>query len=110
MCSTEQTYEQQDHDHIQTVRRETLTLYPADDNLLWSNANQYCNIPKWMHGEYEHLSINAKQIVYRDRASFKTYTMECVHLRDNVAVNANQRTARMLTFSRTQCGMYYLLQ
>lgn len=108
MCTFESSFDQStDHaQHMQTIRSETMTLFPADDHSLWSKVNQYCTIPDWMHGEYEHLSINGKQIVYRDQASFKTYTMECVHLRDDASANANQQNGKMLTYSRTQCGKW----
>lgn len=105
MCSFEPTHAHQPHEQMPTIRSETLTLFPADDHFFWNKANQYCTIPEWMHGEYQHLSINDKQIVYRDHASFKTYTMECVHLRDDSAANATQQSGKMLAFSRTQCGM-----
>nr|CAI5831537.1 unnamed protein product [Callosobruchus analis] len=54
-----------------------------------------CTFPKWMHGEWEHLKVREDTMVYRDRTSFKTYTIKCVGVVED--------SDKYLVFSRTQC-------
>lgn len=108
MCSFESIYGQQDQPIHLKDRSEKIKLYPGDDHTIWNQNNQYCRIPDWMYGEFEYLTINEKHIIYRDHSSFKTYTMECVHLRDDLMTSDNQQSSKILTFSRTQCGMFSL--
>lgn len=64
---------------------------------------QYQRLPVWMHGEFEFLTIDDRQIVYRDQSSFKTYTMECIAYYNTASIE-DSKTVRLLTFSQTQCG------
>lgn len=80
---------------------ETLTLYPiADTN--WPDNHDYCHMPRWMHGHWEHLAVSAQTAVYRDHSSFKTYTMKCAEIANHVPANEND--VKFKVFSRTQCG------
>ncbi|CAH2006229.1 unnamed protein product [Acanthoscelides obtectus] len=54
-----------------------------------------CTFPKWMHGDWEHLIVRGDTMVYRDRTSFKTYTIKCVGVVED--------SDKYLVFSRTQC-------
>lgn len=89
-------------------QNEQFILYSNDD-LTWNHQHEYCNLPEWMHGEFEYLSITHEQLIFRDPVSFKTYTMKCLELFKDTK-NRDQHeetTARVLTLSRTQCGKYW---
>lgn len=89
-------------------RKEILELYPIK-NL--SSAfgqqmhHQYQRLPVWMHGEFDDLTIDDREIVYRDHSSFKTYTMKCIAYYNTASIE-DSKTVRLLTFSQTQCGQY----
>lgn len=72
-------------------REEILTLHPIDPKP-WPGIN-FCRFPSWMHGKWEHLDIKAEQLLFKDHASFKTYTMKCVR---------NHIPDRYLVLSRSQ--------
>lgn len=95
MCSNEPS---KDH-------KELLVLYPNEDSP-WGQEYDYCNLPKWMYGAFEYLTIDEKEVVYRDPVSFKTYVMKCLGLfQDTKNPNHEEETSiRVLTLSQTQCG------
>lgn len=84
-------------------RKEILELYPIKNHSFDHQHHQYQRLPLWMQGDFEFLTIDDKQIVYRDQSSFKTYTMKCIAYY-NTAGNDDSRSVRFLTFSQTQCG------
>lgn len=65
--------------------------------------HQYQRLPVWMHGEFEFLTIDDRQIVYRDQSSFKSYTMNVIAYYNTASIE-DSKTVRLLTFSQTQCG------
>lgn len=81
------------------VHSEILTLYPIRDTR-WPTQHTYCQLPKWIIGQWEHLQISVTNIVYRDHTSFKTYTMKCIQ---NVP-EAVVESGKFKVLSRTQCG------
>lgn len=85
------------------ARNEILELYPIKNHSFEPPIHQYQRLPAWMQGEFEFLTIDDEQIVYRDQSSFKTYTMKCIAYYNTAAIDEST-TARLLTFSRTQCG------
>lgn len=102
-CSSISTVSQTNHADSFTERHELMVLYPSKENA-W-HQHQYCRLPDWMHGHYEYVTINNKEIVYRDHSSFKTYTMKCLENHKNLLNDHNDRNeAKFLSFSRTQCG------
>lgn len=74
----------------------------SSNAFVWPEHQKYCRIPSWLHGEWEHLSVNADVIIYKDPSSFKTYTMKCIEtVLDNKTSNRNE--AKLVVFSKTQC-------
>lgn len=93
LCSSRDMYD----------RKEIFELYPIKNHSTDSHMYQYQRLPTWMHGEFEFLTIDENQIVYRDQTSFKTYTMKCMnYYNTNSADNSN--SVRLLAHSLTQCG------
>lgn len=87
-------------------RKEILELYPIKNYSTFGNQmHQYQRLPVWMHGEFDDLTINDREIVYRDQSSFKTYTMKCIAYYNTASIE-DSKTVRLLTFSQTQCGQY----
>lgn len=84
-------------------RKEILELYPIKNQSADGQFHQYQRLPSWMYGEFEFLTIDDKQIVYRDQSSFKTYTMQVVTYHNAASVEDAQ-SVRLLTYSQTQCG------
>lgn len=84
-------------------RKEILELYPIKNQSADGQFHQYQRLPSWMYGEFEFLTIDDKQIVYRDQSSFKTYTMKVVTYHNAASVEDAQ-SVRLLTYSQTQCG------
>lgn len=84
-------------------RKEILELYPIKNQSAESQFHQYQRLPSWMFGDFEFLTIDDKQIMYRDQSSFKTYTMKAIAYHNAASVEDAQ-SVRMLTFSQTQCG------
>lgn len=80
---------------------EILTLYPIRETDAPDHSN-YCHLPNWMHGQWEHLQINTRNIIYKDHSSFKTYTMKCIQgVYDE---SSTLEAGKYKVFSRTQCG------
>lgn len=75
----------------EATRREMLVLHPMPVKS-WPDVN-FCRLPSWMHGEWQHLTIRPDRIVYKDHTSFKTYTMKCMK---------NPIPDRYLVLSRSQ--------
>lgn len=85
------------------ARKEILELYPMKNHSFDHQTHQYKRLPIWMNGEYEFLTIDDRQIVYRDQSSFKTYTMKCIAYYNTASID-DLKSVRLLTFSQTQCG------
>lgn len=85
-------------------RKEILELYPIKNHSFDHQMHQYQRLPVWMHGEYEFLTIDDHQIVYRDQSSFKTYTMKAIAYYNTASSIVDKKSVRLLTFSQTQCG------
>lgn len=96
LCSTQNMYD----------RKEILELYPIKNKSFEHQHHQYQHLPLWMHGDFEFLTIDDKQIIYRDQSSFKTYTMNCIAYYNNTSAIDDMKSVRLLTFSQTQCGKY----
>lgn len=91
---------------MDSMQSEVLTLYPRDD-IHWPDYQNYCQVPAWMHGHWEHMYINQQIITYKDHSSFKTYTMKCiqdVHGPSKSALVEKKEQIKFKAFSRTQCG------
>lgn len=87
-------------------RKEILELYPIKNHSFdVHQMHQYQRLPTWMHGEFEFLSVDDHQIVYRDQSSFKTYTMKCMAYYNTDSID-DLKSVRLLTYSQTQCGKY----
>lgn len=87
-----------------TERHELLTLFPNKENS-WNQQHHYCELPEWMHGHFEYMTIDDKEIVYRDHSSFKTYTIKCLgNHKNQLNHSGGPHEAKFLSFSRTQCG------
>lgn len=77
--------------------------------LPWDHQHNYCNLPKELHGEFECLTIDGDQVIFRDSVSFKTYTMKCLELYKDIKYPGGQKddtNTKVLTLSRTQCGKF----
>ncbi|XP_025834696.1 uncharacterized protein LOC108738245 isoform X1 [Agrilus planipennis] len=77
---------------------EHLSLKPLiEDN--WPPEVSYgqCNFPQWMGGTWEHVKIFDNTLVYKDRSTFKTFTIKCMGVLDD-------DDNKYLIFSRNQCG------
>lgn len=86
-------------------RKEILELYPIKNHSFEHQMHQYQRLPTWMHGEFEFLTVDDRQIVYRDQSSFKTYTMKCMAYYNTDSIE-DSKSVRLLTYSQTQCGKY----
>lgn len=96
LCSSRDMYD----------RKEILELYPIKNfSSFGHQMHQYQRLPVWMHGEFDDLTIDDREIVYRDQSSFKTYTMKCIAYYNTASVE-DSKTVRLLTFGQTQCGQY----
>lgn len=107
-CSSIAAYSQTNRAETLPERNEVMHLHRKEISL-WHNQNDYCQIPDWMHGNWEYVTINDDEIIYRDHSSFKTYTMKCIqnHLPSIDYTNENRthlNETRFIAFSRTQCG------
>lgn len=88
-------------------RKEILELYPIKNHTTFEEQmHQYQRLPVWMHGEFEFLTIDDRQIVYRDQLSFKTYTMRGIAFYNTAGSVEDSKNVRLLTFSQTQCGKF----
>lgn len=94
---------------LPTERNEILTLFPSEE-IPWPSHTEYCHFPNWMHGQWEYVTANAKELTYQDHSSFKTYTMKCWQRHEStnvpsafVSLSQLQET-KFLAFSRTQCN------
>lgn len=36
-----------------------------------------CTFPEWMQGNWEHMHVESDTLIYKDHATFKTYTIKC---------------------------------
>lgn len=75
----------------------------------WDHQHNYCILPEALHGEFEYLTINGDQVIFRDSVSFKTYKMKCLELYKDIKYPGGQKddtNTKVLTLSRTQCGTF----
>lgn len=73
----------------------TMDLTPKPEKT-WPVEVQYsmCAFPEWMQGNWEHMHVESDTLIYKDHASFKTYTIKC-------AANFESED-KYLVYTRTQ--------
>lgn len=81
------------------------------DESSWDHQHNYCNLPEDLYGEFEYLTIDGDQVIFRDSVSFKIYTMKCLELYKDIKYHGGQKhdnNTKILTLSRTQCGKSFV--
>lgn len=103
-CLVDSSFGQLESMNASNNHNEMFHLDPSQSP--WNHQHNYCNLPEELHGEFEYLTIDGDQMVFRDSVSFKTYKMKCLQLYKDKYPGGQKddMNSKVLTLSQTQCG------
>jgi hypothetical protein len=81
---------------------ETLALKPIAHKPWPSHFTEFCELPDWAQGKWEHLHVQGGTVLLKDHRNFKTYTARCIPKR--IIQQSQPNEERFLIYARTQCG------